>query len=107
MEPSIPPGRTGNLVGKSLGPYRILQMIGHGGMATVYKAVQPNLNREVAVKVLHPHFMLDAGFEGRFQKEAETIARLSHPNILPVFDYGHDEGVPFIVMPLVVGGTLH
>jgi serine/threonine-protein kinase len=75
-------------------------------MAVVYKAHQPNLNRHVALKILHPHFMLDTGFGARFQKEAETVARLSHPNILPIFDYGQHEGMPFIVMPLVLGGTL-
>jgi ligand-binding sensor domain-containing protein/tRNA A-37 threonylcarbamoyl transferase component Bud32 len=97
----------GNLTGQNLGPYRILEQIGLGGMATVYRAYQPSMDRQVAVKVLPAHFMQDPTFVERFEREAHTIARLAHPHILPVHDYGKsDDGTTYIVMRYVEAGTL-
>ncbi len=92
--------------GSNLGPYRILEQIGRGGMATVYRAYQPALQRYVAIKVLPEFFAQEPGFRERFQQEATAIARLRHPNILAVFDAGEDNGVAYIVNELVDGGTL-
>lgn len=92
--------------GARIGPYQILGELGRGGMATVYRAYQPNLEREVALKVL-PEFLVDQpGFKARFHREAVAVARLQHPNILSVFDHGEQDGVTYIVSEFVEGGTL-
>src|SRR4051812_43703414 len=75
-------------------------------MAVVYKGVQSTLRRHVAIKVLPGDFVHEPGFRARFRQEAETVAQLEHPNILPVFDFGQDGDLSYIVMPLVTGGTL-
>src|SRR3954454_3919895 len=75
-------------------------------MAVVYRALQPTLRRHVAIKVLPPYLAHEPGFLDRFQREAETVARLDHPNILPIYDFGREGDLPYIVMPLVTGGTL-
>ncbi|MCP4424913.1 MAG: protein kinase [Chloroflexi bacterium] len=94
------------LIGKSLGSYRILEQIGVGGMATIYKAYQPGMDRYVAIKVL-PHYLAkDEQFVQRFQQEARAIAKLEHAHILPVFDYGEHEGVTYIAMRYIKAGTL-
>jgi len=98
--------RISQLEGQRLGPYQIVELIGRGGMAFVYKALQPTLRRYVAIKVLPPYFAHEENFRARFQQEAETVARLEHPNILPIYDYGQQGDVPYIVMPLITGGTL-
>ncbi|MBN1217848.1 MAG: PD40 domain-containing protein [Anaerolineae bacterium] len=90
-----------DLIGRTLGQYRIVEQIGEGGMATVYKAYQPGLNREVAIKVLPPIHAKQPGFSERFQREAEAIANLNHPNILPVFDSGQENKYSYIVMRYV------
>lgn len=90
-----------NLIGKTLGPYEITEEIGEGGMAHVYKAFQPSLRRFVAVKVLSPALAREPGFTERFQREAMAVARLHHPNILPVFDSGLQEDYNYLVMRLV------
>lgn len=92
--------------GTNLGSYRIVEQAGAGGMATVYKAYQPSLTRFVAIKVLPAHFAHDSEFGQRFQREAINVARLRHPNILTVFDYGDDNGLSYIVTEFVDGGTL-
>jgi putative two-component system response regulator len=92
--------------GMMLGPYRLQERIGRGGMATVFRAYHPALDREVAIKVLPEFLADDASYRQRFQLEARSAARLRHPNVLEVFDYGDDGGVPYIVMELVEGGTL-
>jgi eukaryotic-like serine/threonine-protein kinase len=79
--------------GQMLGPYRIINQIGKGGMATVYKAYQPSVDRYVAVKVLPSQLAESKEFAARFQQEARIIAKLEHPHILPVFDYGESNGV--------------
>lgn len=95
-----------DLTGKQFGPYQIVAPLGEGGMATVYKAYQPAMERYVALKVLPRQFASDPQFMARFQQEAKLLAQLQHPHILPVFDYGQAEGYSFIVMPFVQGGTL-
>ena len=75
-------------------------------MGTVYKARHRELDRLVAVKVLHPHLQDDASFAERFVREARTLARLDHPNIVRVYDFGHREGVYYLVMEFVDGATL-
>ncbi len=94
------------LIGQTLGPYRIIEQIGMGGMATVYKAYQASVDRYVAVKVLPRQFAEDPSFIGRFEQEARTIAKLEHPHILPVHDYGEQEGITYLVMRFVGAGTL-
>ncbi|MFZ5917872.1 MAG: bifunctional serine/threonine-protein kinase/ABC transporter substrate-binding protein [Chloroflexota bacterium] len=95
-----------NLIGQTLGQYRIMEQIGQGGMATVYKAYQPSLDRYVAVKVLPPYFAHEPGFAMRFTREAKAIARLNHPNILPIYDFGQEGDLSYIVMKYVEAGTL-
>ncbi len=93
-------------IGENVGPYRILEQLGQGGMATVYKAYHPALDRHVALKVLHPAFTEDTNFIGRFQREAKLVAKLEHPNIVPIYDFAEHEGHPFLVMKFIEGETL-
>jgi serine/threonine protein kinase len=93
-------------VGEKVGPYQVLDIIGQGGMATVYKAFHPNLDRYVALKVLHPALKQDADFLGRFQREARLVAKLEHPNIVAVYDFNSHNGNPYLVMRMVEGQTL-
>jgi serine/threonine-protein kinase len=93
-------------IGESVGPYRIVQQLGQGGMATVFKAYHAALDRYVALKVLHPAFMEDPGFLARFQREARVVAHLDHPNIVPIFDYSEHDGLPYLVMKFIQGETL-
>ena len=95
-----------NLIGQNLGPYRIVEQIGRGGMATVYKAYEPALDRYVAIKVLPPYFAHDPSFAARFDREAKAVARLDHPNILPIYNFGQENGLSYIVMRFVGEGTL-
>lgn len=95
-----------NLTGKQFDAYRIVEPLGEGGMAAVYKAYQPGIDRYVAVKVLPSHFAADPQFFARFQQEAKVMAKFQHPHILPIHDYGEAEGYFYIVMPLVSGGDL-
>ena len=94
------------LIGKTLGQYTIVQEIGRGGMATVYSARQQSMNRTVALKVLPRHFMHDPGFLERFEREVAVISQLEHPHILPIYDYGETDGVPFIAMRYLGGGSM-
>ncbi len=95
-----------DLTGREFGPYRIVEPLGEGGMASVYKAYQANMDRYVALKVLPRHFASDAQFVARFEQEAKVLAKLRHPHILPVHDYGQADGFTFLVMPYIEGGTL-
>ena len=95
-----------DLVGQNIGQYRILEQIGKGGMATVYKAYQPSLDRYVAVKVLPPYFAHEEGFAERFTREAKAVARLEHPHILPIHDFGQEGELSYIVSQYVEAGTL-
>jgi serine/threonine protein kinase len=92
--------------GSTIGAYRIIEPLGRGGMASVYRAYEATLDRDVALKVLPSEFLHDENFAARFQREAKTIARLEHPKIVPIFAYGIDQGVPWMAMRLVAGGTL-
>jgi len=96
-----------DLIGRTLdGKYRIVEQIGRGGMASVFKAYQPALDRYVAIKVLPAEHALAPGFSERFVREARAVAQLNHPNILPVIDFGQEEGLSYIVMKYVASGTL-
>jgi len=92
--------------GQVLGGYRIINQIGQGGMATVYKAYQASMDRNVAIKVLPGQLAESQEFTTRFQQEARIIARLEHPHILPVFDYGETDGISYFVMRYLEAGTL-
>jgi hypothetical protein len=95
----------GRLIG---GRYRLIAPLGEGGMATLWRAVDEQLDREVAVKLLRPQFGADPGFTARFKQEARSAGQLSHPNIVSVYDYGTDpaDAAQFIVMQLVDGEDL-
>ena len=92
--------------GGRIGRYTTKEQIGQGGSARVFKAYDPDLEREVAIKVLHSYFSGEPRFEESFRKEAQAAARLSHPNIVQVHDFGQVEGFAYIVMGYAAGGTL-
>lgn len=94
------------VVGENIGPYRIMEQLGRGGMATVFKAYHAALDRYVAIKALHPAFMEDPNFHARFQREARVVAKLEHPNIVPIYDFAEYEGRPYLVMKYINGETL-
>lgn len=95
-----------DLIGQSLGRYHILEQLGEGGMAVVYKALDTTLQRHVAVKIILPYRQHTEKFLTRFEREARALAKLSHPNILKIFDYGDHEDLPYLVMEYIPGGTL-
>ena len=86
--------------------YQVTHLIARGGMAMVYRAHDRLLNRFVALKILYPELSVDHAFVERFRREAQAAANLSHPNIVPVFDWGEDNGAYFIVMELFDGPSL-
>ena len=86
--------------------YEILEKLGQVGMATVYKAHDSRLGRNVAIKVIASDTQGSQRFLKRFQQEARALANLNHPNIVQVLDFGEEEGVPFLVMDYLPGGTL-
>src|SRR6202162_1050282 len=88
------------------GRYELTHLIARGGMAQVYRAMDRQLDRPVALKVLFPELSIDRTFVERFRREAQAAANLSHPNIVPVFDWGEDNGTYFIVMEFVDGRPL-
>lgn len=91
---------------QTIGRYEIREELGRGGMATVYRAFDPQVHREVAVKLLPRQFTHDSSFRGRFAREAKIVAALDHPAIVPVLDYGEEGDQPYLVMRLMAGGTL-
>ena len=95
-----------NLAGQTLGQYELRNMLGFGGMGVVYLGYQLSLEREVAVKVLSPALASEAGYIERFYREAKTAAALEHANIVPVYDYGVQSDVSYVVMRLLTGGSL-
>jgi serine/threonine protein kinase len=98
---------TFNLVGQTLGGrYQIQSLIGQGGMASVYKAYDPNLHRSVAIKVIHPHLSNNQEFFRRFEEEATAVAHLRHANIVQMYDFNHDGDQYYMVMEFVMGETL-
>jgi serine/threonine-protein kinase len=88
------------------GRYRLVEEIGQGGMATIFRAVDTQLGRDVAVKLLRPEYLRDPDFSSRFRQEAQNAASLNHPNVVSVFDYGEDPSGPYIVMEFVDGEDL-
>jgi serine/threonine protein kinase len=98
-----------NLAGQNLGRYHVIEPLGQGGMASVYKAFDTSLERNVAIKIIRTDKKEGTEqneFLKRFQREARALAQLDHPYILKVLDYGEQEGMPYLVMPFVQGGTL-
>ena len=98
-----------DLSGQALGRYHLIEKLGEGGMAVVYKAVDTRLECEVAVKIIRTEDLPQSGVERalkRFEREAKAVAQLNHPNIVRVMDYGEQDGMPYLVMPYQPGGTL-
>lgn len=93
-------------LGTTVGTYQIVEKLGKGGMATVYKAYHTALDRHAAIKVLHPTFTDDESFLRRFSREAKVVARLEHKNIVPVYDFAEQDGYPYLVMRYIEGETL-
>ncbi len=92
--------------GDMIGAYEIIAPLGQGGMATVYKAYHGRLNRFVAIKMIHQAFIEDPSYLTRFEREAQIVAALEHPHIVPIYDFSEYEGEPYLVMKLIEGGTL-
>ena len=95
-----------NLSGKTLGKYRLIEKLGQGGMAQVYKAYQADLDRYVAIKILHPHLTGDEEFAARFRREARAVAALEHPHIVRVYDFDTAEELAFLVIEYLTGTSL-
>ncbi|HEY0755084.1 MAG TPA: protein kinase [Ktedonobacteraceae bacterium] len=95
-----------SLIGQKLGIYQVQSKLGEGGMAQVYKAYHPRLRREVAIKVILSEIAHSVGFQERFEREAQMIASLEHPNIVSVYDFGEEGNLTYLVMQYVGGGTL-
>lgn len=89
-----------------LGEFRVLERVGGGGMGVVYRAAQESLGRIVALKVLRPEHLWFAGARDRFRREAEAVARLAHPAIVPLYSFGEADGVPYLAMEFVRGASL-
>lgn len=103
----MPPGLLpGSLAGTNIGPYRVEESIGQGGMAEVYRGIHPTLGRPVAIKVLPPKLATEADFRARFEREAQTIAALRHPNIVQLFDFGVADSLHYMVMEYIAGEDL-
>jgi streptogramin lyase len=94
------------LEGTNVGPYEIKALLGAGGMGQVYRAHDPRLEREVAIKVLSAGLAHEPGYLERFRREARAVARLNHPNVVQVYDFGEQGDLTYLVMPLLSGGTL-
>src|SRR5215510_5894374 len=95
-----------NLIGQRVGQYEILSLLGRGGMATVYRARQASMGREVAVKVILPLPDDLNDLAARFAREVRIVSSLSHPHIIKVFDYGEQDALLYLVMELLKGGNL-
>lgn len=89
-----------------LGDYQLLSLLGAGGMGSVFRAYQPSLKRLVAIKILHPELARLTGYIQRFSREAEIASRLEHPHIVPIYDYGVQGPLTYMVMRLLSGGSL-
>jgi len=94
------------LSGHTIGPYRLVERLGEGGMSEVYKAFQSRLDRYVALKFIRPELAAEEGFQPRFEQEAKILARLSHPNIVHIYDYGEERNRCYFVMEYINGSTL-
>src|SRR5262245_6944338 len=93
-------------IGRSLGPYRLLEMLGGGSFGWVYRAVHTDLEQPRAIKILMPNWARDERFVERFRSEAKLAAGLDHPNIVPIYDVGRQDDLHYIVMRFLVGGSL-
>src|SRR3954465_15731968 len=102
----VPPGNSSTVAARTVGAYQLQRVIGRGGMATVYLARQPGLNRLVALKELGGLRTPDPTYARRFVREARVVASLSHPNVVTVHDFFEQDAVPYIAMEYVPGGTL-
>lgn len=96
----------GELVGRTVGQFRVEEVLGRGGMGIVYRARDTTRRRPVALKVLPPDLVADSGRRRRFLREAQSVAAVSHPNIAMVYEVGEDSGVVYIAMELVAGRTV-
>src|SRR5687767_459432 len=94
------------IIGSHVGSYHVLEMIGRGGMAEVYRARDERLGRQVALKILAPHLVYDDRFRLRFERESRTVASIDHPHIIPIFEAGEADGMLFIAMRYVAGQDL-
>ena len=94
------------MIGRTIGKYRIVEHLGRGGMAEVYKAYQPSLDRYVAVKMMHTFLSDEKEFLARFEREAKVVATLRHPNIVQVYDFDVEGGLTYMVMEYINGETL-
>ena len=94
------------LIGQTLSRYKIISLLGEGGMGAVYKARDLTLQRDVAFKIMHPQFARQPNFQERFLQEARTAARFDHPSIVKVYDFGQQQGMLFIVMEFIPGNNL-
>jgi len=94
------------MIGESIAHYRIVGKLGAGGMGVVYRALDENLGRDVAIKVLHREMMRDPDRLSLFELEAKAVAKLAHPNILAIHDFGRDGDVAYTVTELLEGETL-
>jgi serine/threonine protein kinase len=99
-------GSLKDLIGEDLGNYHILEEVGRGGMATVFRAVDLDSDQEVAIKILSPYVAQEPKFKARFEQEINVLLNLQHPNIVPVLDYGEIDEYSYIVMPFLTSGTL-
>jgi hypothetical protein len=95
-----PEGEYGRLAGTTLGGYLLLGLLGYGGMAEVYRAQEPDIERQVAVKVLPARLAQDPGYVRRFRMEARRVAALSHPHVVPLYRFGEERGLLYLVMPI-------
>jgi serine/threonine protein kinase len=94
------------LINQTLGRYKIISLLGEGGMGAVFKAHDLTLRRDVALKIMHPHFARQSDFQERFLQEARTAARLNHPGVVKVFDFGNERSLLYIVMEFIPGANL-
>jgi serine/threonine protein kinase len=95
-----------DLIGRTFGHYRIVEKIGEGGMGEVYRAHDERLDRDVAIKVMHQKVAQDAERLARFEREANAVAKLAHPNVLEIWDFGTEDGVTYAVTELLEGQNL-
>ena len=94
------------MIGRDLGPYRVIDKLGEGGMGEVYKARDTRLDRTVAIKILSQALAADPQFRDRFDREARAISQLDHPHICALYDVGEQNGTAFLVMRYLEGETL-
>jgi serine/threonine-protein kinase len=94
------------MIPQKIGRYELIDELGRGGMATVYRAHDPRFKRDVAVKLMPAQLLSDATFRARFEREAQMIAALEHPAIVPVYDFGEEDKQPYLVMRYMPGGSL-